>query len=115
MILFKSPNHYRSLGVQRVEMSTQQVRQGGFPIPARADFPPDLSKTHRPVRRVGETARRGPSGRVRRFRVPWDRGEGKPPMALVICDMSMSLDGYVTGPRDSRENPFGDGARMLHD
>jgi dihydrofolate reductase len=36
-------------------------------------------------------------------------------MAIVICDMSMSLDGYVTGPNDSRENPFGDGAWMLHD
>lgn len=35
-------------------------------------------------------------------------------MAQVICDMSMSLDGYVTGPNDSRENPFGDGAGMLH-
>ncbi|MDX6245898.1 MAG: hypothetical protein QOE76_3621, partial [Frankiales bacterium] len=36
-------------------------------------------------------------------------------MALVICDMSTSLDGYVTGPNDSRKNPFGDGAGMLHD
>jgi dihydrofolate reductase len=36
-------------------------------------------------------------------------------MALVICDMSTSLDGYVTGPNDSRDNPFGDGAGMLHD
>lgn len=36
-------------------------------------------------------------------------------MALVICDMSISLDGYVTGPNDSRENPFGDGAGMMHD
>jgi dihydrofolate reductase len=36
-------------------------------------------------------------------------------MARVICDMSMSLDGYVTGPNDSRENPFGDGAESLHD
>jgi dihydrofolate reductase len=36
-------------------------------------------------------------------------------MALVVCDMSISLDGYVTGPNDSRENPFGDGAGMLHD
>jgi RibD C-terminal domain len=35
-------------------------------------------------------------------------------MALVVCDMSMSLDGYVTGPNDSRQNPFGDGAGM-HD
>jgi dihydrofolate reductase len=36
-------------------------------------------------------------------------------MTLVICDMSMSLDGYVTCPNDSRENPFGDGADTLHD
>ena len=36
-------------------------------------------------------------------------------MAQVICDMSMSLDGFVTGPNDSRENPFGDGAGTLHD
>src|SRR5688500_18495763 len=36
-------------------------------------------------------------------------------MTRVICDMSASLDGYVTGPNDSRENPFGDGAEMLHD
>ncbi|MGH2895032.1 MAG: hypothetical protein ACRDPM_17445 [Solirubrobacteraceae bacterium] len=36
-------------------------------------------------------------------------------MTRVICDMSMSFDGYVTGPNDSRENPFGDRAEMLHD
>jgi dihydrofolate reductase len=36
-------------------------------------------------------------------------------MARVICDMSMSLDGYVTGPNDSRDNPFGDGGQTLHD
>lgn len=36
-------------------------------------------------------------------------------MARVISDMSMSLDGFVTGPNDSRENPFGDGADGLHD
>jgi hypothetical protein len=35
-------------------------------------------------------------------------------MGLVICDMSTSLDGYVTGPNDIRENPFGDGAGMQH-
>lgn len=36
-------------------------------------------------------------------------------MTRVICDISMSLDGYVTGPNDGRENPFGDGAETLHD
>lgn len=36
-------------------------------------------------------------------------------MGIVVADMSVSLDGYVTGPNDSRENPFGDGAGTLHD
>ena len=36
-------------------------------------------------------------------------------MSATVLDMSMSLDGYVTGPNDSRENPFGDSAEMLHD
>ena len=37
-------------------------------------------------------------------------------MARVICDMSISLDGYVTGPNDNRELPFGErGAETLHD
>jgi dihydrofolate reductase len=36
-------------------------------------------------------------------------------MGLVISDMSISLDGYVTGPNDSREHPFGEGAESLHD
>jgi len=35
-------------------------------------------------------------------------------MGKVIPDISISLDGYVTGPNDSRENPFGDGAENLH-
>jgi dihydrofolate reductase len=35
-------------------------------------------------------------------------------MGRVISDMSVSLDGYVTGPNDSRDNPFGDGAEDLH-
>src|ERR1700712_2836284 len=36
-------------------------------------------------------------------------------MALVVADMSLSVDGYVTGPNDSRDHPFGDGAGSLHD
>lgn len=36
-------------------------------------------------------------------------------MTRVVSDMSMSLDGFVTGPDDSRENPFGTGAEGLHD
>ena len=36
-------------------------------------------------------------------------------MARVICDMSTSVDGYITGPNASRENPFGDGGEGLHD
>ncbi len=36
-------------------------------------------------------------------------------MALVVCDMSISLDGYVTGPNASRQNPLGEGGGVLHD
>lgn len=35
-------------------------------------------------------------------------------MGLVFADMSVSVDGYVAGPNDSRDNPFGDGAQDLH-
>ena len=35
-------------------------------------------------------------------------------MAKVMSAMSMSLDGYVTGPDDSRENPLGIGGERLH-
>jgi dihydrofolate reductase len=35
-------------------------------------------------------------------------------MGVVFADMSVSVDGYATGPNDSRENPFGDGAQDLH-
>jgi dihydrofolate reductase len=64
---------------------------------------------------VAPAIRRGLPGKSRRIQAPVGRIGRKLPMALVICDMSISLDGYVTGPNDSRENPFGDGAEMLHD
>jgi dihydrofolate reductase len=36
-------------------------------------------------------------------------------MSKVICDMGMSIDGYVAGPNQSRENPLGEGAEtVLH-
>ena len=36
-------------------------------------------------------------------------------MPPVLCDLSTPLDGSVTGPDDSTEGPFGDGAEGLHD
>jgi len=36
-------------------------------------------------------------------------------MGRVISSMSMSLDGYVTGPRDSREEPLGEDGQVLHE
>lgn len=30
-------------------------------------------------------------------------------MSKVTCDMSMSIDGFVAGPRQTMENPFGEG------
>jgi len=35
-------------------------------------------------------------------------------MTKVACAISMSLDGYVTGPNDSREHPLGEGGEPLH-
>jgi dihydrofolate reductase len=36
-------------------------------------------------------------------------------MGTVAVGMSMSLDGFVTGPHDSRKNPLGEGGEILHD
>jgi dihydrofolate reductase len=35
-------------------------------------------------------------------------------MGKVIVGMSMSLDGFVTGPHVSRKNPLGEGGEILH-
>lgn len=35
-------------------------------------------------------------------------------MGKVASSMSMSLDGFVTGPRDSRQFPLGEGGEVLH-
>jgi dihydrofolate reductase len=35
-------------------------------------------------------------------------------MTLTTCHMSISLDGFVAGPDQSRENPLGVGGRKLH-
>lgn len=36
-------------------------------------------------------------------------------MGKVIIDITMSLDGYVTGPNDNPENGLGDGGMVLHE
>lgn len=36
-------------------------------------------------------------------------------MGKVIIDMSMSLDGFVAGPRDTPEEPLGKNGLILHD
>ncbi|WP_254532856.1 dihydrofolate reductase family protein [Natrinema gelatinilyticum] len=36
-------------------------------------------------------------------------------MSLVTANISTSLDGFVCGPNDSRENPLGDGGERLHE
>src|SRR6266702_6914880 len=36
-------------------------------------------------------------------------------MGKAVLDVSMSLDGYITGPNDSREQPLGDGGTRLHE
>ena len=36
------------------------------------------------------------------------------PMTATTCHMSISLDGFVAGPSQSRENPLGVGGMQLH-
>ncbi|MBN8618964.1 MAG: dihydrofolate reductase family protein [Anaerolineae bacterium] len=36
-------------------------------------------------------------------------------MSKVIIDITMSLDGFITGPNDGPGNGLGDGGRVLHD
>jgi len=36
-------------------------------------------------------------------------------MGKVIVDLSMSLDGFITGPNDSIDLPLGEGGERLHD
>ncbi len=36
-------------------------------------------------------------------------------MGLVICQISISLDGFVAGPNQSLENPLGEGGLRLHE
>src|SRR2546421_135964 len=36
-------------------------------------------------------------------------------MGKVICQISISLDGFVAGPNQSLDNPIGEGGMRLHD
>ncbi|HEV8453444.1 MAG TPA: dihydrofolate reductase family protein [Gemmatimonadales bacterium] len=36
-------------------------------------------------------------------------------MPKVVCDMSVSLDGFITGPNDSVEQPLGESGERLHE
>ena len=36
-------------------------------------------------------------------------------MSAAFVDMSMSIDGFIAGPNDSRENPLGEGGERLHE
>jgi dihydrofolate reductase len=36
-------------------------------------------------------------------------------MGIVTCDLSISLDGFVAGPRQSQENPLGEGGMAVHE
>ncbi len=36
-------------------------------------------------------------------------------MGLVICQISISLDGFAAGPNQSLDNPLGEGGLRLHE
>jgi hypothetical protein len=35
-------------------------------------------------------------------------------MSKVTCDVGISVDGYLAGPNQSRQNPLGEGGERLH-
>jgi len=39
---------------------------------------------------------------------------GADPMGKLVLYMSMSLDGFIAGPGDTKDNPFGTGGHRLH-
>jgi dihydrofolate reductase len=43
-----------------------------------------------------------------------DQPESLRPMTRVICQLSISLDGYIAGPNQSPEDPIGVGGLTLH-
>lgn len=64
----------------------------------------------RPRRRHDRFGLRGVEGAERDGFQP-----GTGVMSKVIYDTSMSLDGFITGPNPSRENPLGKGGDQLHE
>ena len=46
---------------------------------------------------------------------PWFNGSTVRRMGVVYFELSMSLDGFVTGPNVAADNPLGDGGEHLHD
>ncbi len=36
-------------------------------------------------------------------------------MGKLVSDISISLDGYITGPNDRPEEPMGEGGHVLHE
>src|SRR5512135_1232101 len=46
---------------------------------------------------------------------PVDGLNGRMDMGRVVVDITMSLDGFVTGPNDGPGNGLGDGGRVLHE
>src|SRR6266568_5075286 len=48
-------------------------------------------------------------------RQPDDRTERSTPMGRLVLYMSMSLDGFIAGPGDTNDNPFGTDGQRLHE
>lgn len=44
-----------------------------------------------------------------------NRTERSRSLGKLVLYMSMSLDGFIAGPGDSQDNPFGDAGQRLHD
>lgn len=44
-----------------------------------------------------------------------ERDEKETPMSATVLDMSLSLDGFIAGPNETRDHGLGDGGMRLHE
>src|SRR5712691_714845 len=89
-------------------VSSMVISMAGWTITAQAIDPAGT--------RQFSVGRRGPPrGRFGATIIPGDHANVEGVMSKVVCDISVSADGYVAGPNQTREKPFGDGpVERLH-
>ncbi len=85
------------------EPRASTAKVGGFAKLSKTGFLSNLSRQKRSIQGPWFFLTRKPQRRATTH------------MGKAVLDVSMSLDGYITGPNDSREQPLGEGGTRLHE